>query len=216
MISRTSSKTLLMGVYKSWLSFTNTKVPFIPACRSRCLTNFQSVMNSQEHIAIPNMILITDPALRTLPQVTTTCAPRRETLASSRDITSRLDGAGTAVPVEEVTDPGAGRTAVVPPHGRDVGALCVAWRVKAEALGLVAVRGIVGDPGEPVPPCRRRALELGAAGVAVEVDLCALAGLPLGRGGLCQVGDGHGEREEVRGYRVVGYLLRCEIKLVTV
>lgn len=117
-----------------------------------------------------------------------------------------MDGAGTAVSVKEVADPGAGLVAVMSPHGRDVDAPRVAGRVEAEALGLVAVRGIIGDPGGPVTPRRRRALELGAAGVAVEVDLSALAGLPLGRGGLCQVGDGYDQREEVGCDHGVGYL----------
>lgn len=163
-------------------------------------------MNVQGYIALLHTISISDPTLCALPQVTTTCAPRSKTLAISRRIVPRLDGAGTAVPVEEVADPGTGCTAVMPPHGRDVDALRVAGRVEAKALGLVAVRSIVGDPGEPVPPCRRRALELGTAGVVVEVDLCPLAGLPLGRGGLCQVGDGHDEREEVRGDHGVRFL----------
>lgn len=162
-------------------------------------------MNAQGHIALVHMILITDPALCALPQVTTLFAPRSETLPISRGIISRLDGAGTTVPVEKVADPGTGRTAVMPPHGRDVDAPRVAGRVEAEALRLVAVRSIVRDPGEPVPPCCRRALELGTAGVAVKVDLCPLAGLPLGRGGLCQVGDGHDEREAVRSDHGVGY-----------
>lgn len=86
----------------------------------------------------------------------------------------------------------------MPPHGCDVGALRVARRVEAETFGLVAVRTRFGDMGGSVPPCCRRILELGTGGVAVKVDLCPLAGLPLGRGGLCQVGDGHSEREDMR------------------
>lgn len=162
-------------------------------------------MNAQKHSALLKMISITDPALCALPQVTTS-APRIETCATSRVIISRLDQAGTAVPVEEVADPGAGRAAVMPPHGCDVDALRVARRVEAETFGLVAVRTRFGHPGGSVPPCCRRALELGTGAVAVEVDLCPLAGLPLGRGGLCQVGDGHDKREELRSDHCVGYL----------
>lgn len=143
------------------------------------------------------MTLIIDPALCALPQVIPVCAPRREAFATSIQIISRPHGAGTAVPVKEHAEPRAGRTAVMLPHGRDVGAARVAGGVEAEAVGLVAVRGIVGDPGGPIPPCCRRFLELGAEAVLVEVDLCPLAGLPLRRGGLGQVSDGHDDREEV-------------------
>lgn len=96
----------------------------------------------------------------------------------------------------------------MPPHSCDIDALRVARRVEAEAFGLVAVRGVVGDSGKPVPPGCRRALELGTAGVAVPVDLCPLAGLPLGRRGLCQVGDGYDKSEDVRSDHGVGYLLK--------
>lgn len=178
----------------------------IYAHRSRCLTVFQSGMNVPGHIELLHMTLITNPAPCALPQVITTFAPRSETLAISRGIISRLDGAGTTVPVEEVADPETGRTAVIPPHGCDVDASRVARWVEAEAFGLVTVRTIVGDSGESVQPCCRGALELGTADVAVEVDLCSLTGLPLGHGGSCQVGGGHNKREEVRSDHGIGYL----------
>lgn len=152
------------------------------------------------------MILITDPAPRALPQIIATLAPRSETLAGPRVVPSLLQRAGTTVPIEEMADPGTGNTAVVLPHGRDVDAFRVAGRVEGEALGLVTVRRIIGDSGESAPPGCRRALELGTAGVAVEADLCPLSSLPLGHGGLCQVGDSHGKSKEVRSDHRTGYL----------